>query len=116
MPPVIAEVVAFPELEYDGELLTDRSQIADQLPEHCLTPNGLPFAIDQAAIKQASDAKAMTADFVMVTRSTKPNRHGNIVEIMQNDFGQGMQLEYFQSNPVCLLNHGFGFALPIGAW
>lgn len=58
------------------------------------------------AHRQAVDASAMSADFVILT--DKPNYHGNAHQITESKLGQGMITARHEQNPVVLLEHGFG--------
>jgi hypothetical protein len=104
----------FAALEYEGDVLTDAADIRSRVDQAAVLPTGLIGEHQSLTVIQASDPKDMSATFVIVTRGTKPNRHGNIVEIMPSEYGQGMLLDEYQTNPVVLLDHGFGFPLPIG--
>lgn len=104
----------FPPLKYDGDTLSDRDEILSRMDQSAVLPTGLSYTVDTLAVKQRSDPKNASAEFVIVTRGSAPNRHGNLVEILPNEYGQGMRLDEYASNPVVLLDHGLGFPLPIG--
>lgn len=89
------------------------SQLALDAP-NCLTQSGYPFSACQAAKIEATDPKKMSATFTVVTRQKQPNRHGNMVQIVPGDNGQGMTIEDWSANPVVLFDHGQGLSMPIG--
>ncbi len=78
-----------------------------QLSPECMTRGGDPFTFDEDAVRQAVNEDAMTADFVIVTRSNEVNRHGNKVQIVANENGQGMLTDVFERSGSVLFEHGF---------
>lgn len=64
------------------------------------------YSVTAETNKQAVNASAMSADFVILT--IKVNHHGNAHQIGESNLGKGMLTERHQANPVVLLEHGFG--------
>lgn len=96
-----------------------RDEIMQGLEErdpHCIIPDtGYVIQHFDDAVFQSSDAGAMTADFVIVTRNSKPNRHGNQVQILPGPNGKGIITDSYAKNPVVLYEHGLaGLMLPVG--
>lgn len=89
------------------------SRLASDSPS-CLTQAGYPFSACQAAQIEAKDPKKMSATFTVVTRGKVPNRHGNMVQIVDGPNGRGMTIEDWSANPVVLFDHGMGLSMPIG--
>lgn len=89
------------------------SRLASDSPS-CLTQAGYPFSACQAAQIEAKDPKKMSATFTVVTRGKLPNRHGNMVQIVDGPNGRGMTIEDWSANPVVLFDHGMGLSMPIG--
>lgn len=89
------------------------SRLASDSPS-CLTQAGYPFSACQAAHIEAKDPKKMSATFTVVTRGKVPNRHGNMVQIVDGPNGRGMTIEDWSANPVVLFDHGMGLSMPIG--
>ena len=89
------------------------SRLASDSPS-CLTQAGYPFSACQAAQIEAKDPKKMSATFTVVTRGKMPNRHGNMVQIVDGPNGRGMTIEDWSANPVVLFDHGMGLSMPIG--
>lgn len=82
-----------------------------------VSPAGYVFQRGGSAIVQADSVNAgeMTATFVIVSRESRPNRHGNMVQITESKFGRGLVTDQFEKNPVVLFDHGLsGIALPVG--
>lgn len=89
------------------------SRLASDSPS-CLTQAGYPFSACQAAQIESKDPKKMSATFTVVTRGKVPNRHGNMVQIVDGPNGRGMTIEDWSANPVVLFDHGMGLSMPIG--
>lgn len=89
------------------------SRLALDAPS-CLTQSGYPFSACQAAKIESTDPKKMSATFTVVTRQKVPNRHGNMVQIVESENGRGMTIEDWSANPVVLFDHGQGLSMPIG--
>jgi hypothetical protein len=108
------------ELDQDDvpEFVSDMESIQSDMMSHApdlVIPSGHFCQRDEAAIFQASDAAAMSADFVIVTRPKERNRHGNMLQLIKNKFGNGIITQYYEQNPVVLYDHGLsGETLPIG--
>jgi hypothetical protein len=82
------------------------------LQSECLA-NGLPMVRDYGEF-QGLDVKGMFVDFTIVTRGTQLNRHGNKVQIVENEYGGGLKLDSYASNPVVFFDHALsGLSLPI---
>lgn len=65
--------------------------------------------------RQSVDEARMSADFVIVTRQSGANLHGNKVGIMPSDYGQGMRLDVHRAAPIVLFEHGMGgLNFPVG--
>lgn len=95
-----------------AELMLER--LAADRPE-CLTPMGYPVSVEIGATRQSVDSSRMMATFCVVTRTKDVNRHGNRVQILADDNGEGLQTKEYKTNPVVLFDHGMsGLALPIG--
>jgi hypothetical protein len=105
-------------LEYEGGLWDDGDAIMQSIAEHhpeSITPGGVAVYQASNALVQSSDGNEMSAEFVILTRQSRPNRHGNNHHILPNKFGQGLMAEEFAKNPVVLFEHGFQVPLPIGS-
>lgn len=103
------------ELDHDGERIEGADEILQQLDgSDSLSQAGYPISRDRGAIKQSADSAAMSATFVIVTRTKDPNLHGNQVQIMNGPNGGGLLTENYAANPVVLFDHGCALALPIG--
>jgi hypothetical protein len=94
-------------------LLESTDEILSRLSEDAeATANGYPITrcADSLVVRDAINESAMTADFVIVTRSKDINRNGHRVLISADEEagGQGLVLSNFERNPVVLWNHGFG--------
>jgi len=100
------------------EFVSDMDSIQSDMMSHApdlVLPSGRLCQRDESAIYQASDAGAMSADFVIVTRPKEQNRHGNMLQLIPNKFGKGIVTQYYEQNPVVLYDHGLsGETLPIG--
>jgi hypothetical protein len=79
-----------------------------------LLPTGYPSYRSSETVLQKVSPGEMSATFVILTRQKAPNRHGNIVQIVAGDRGEGLLLEHYQLNPIILFDHGINMALPIG--
>lgn len=104
------------DVEYDGEPLDDPEAIMQAVRDNqypLAGENGYPVYNDSGAIVQRVDASRMSADFVILTRSKRTNRHGAKVRITPGGGGQGMLTENFERNPIVLFGHGLA-GLPFG--
>ncbi len=105
------------ELAYTGEPLAGdvlTQAITDGCPD-VLLPGGYCAQRSAAAIIQSKDGNAMSATFVIVSRSKQVNRNGNQLQLLATDQGKGPVTDYFAQNPVVLYDHGFsGISLPVG--
>lgn len=100
----------------EPELITDPELIYSELEAHCpdvLTQSGLVMNLGQTCVLQGASESDMSANFIIVTRSKDINRNGNQVQITPGKNGQGLDLTYYQQNPLVLWDHGLGFNLPI---
>lgn len=79
-----------------------------------LLPSGYPSYRSSETVLQKVSPGDMSASFVILTRQKAPNRHGNIVQIVPGDRGDGLLLDHYQLNPVVLFDHGLQMSLPIG--
>ncbi|QDV49541.1 hypothetical protein [Gimesia fumaroli] len=113
-----AATVIEDDLDQEAEFVSDLESIQSDMMSHApelVSPSGHYFQRDQAAVCQASDGGAMTADFVIVTRPNEQNRQGNMLQLTKNKYGNGIVTDYYEQNPVVLYDHGFsGITLPVG--
>ena len=99
-------------LENTDAILAQLAASDDQLP---LSASGYPCAQFDGAVRQSVDESRMSADFIIVTNTGKPNRNGSIVQLTEADGFKGMDTTAFEkSNPIVLFDHGIEFMLPIG--
>lgn len=107
-------------LTYDGTRIDDPDALLQELQAnspHCLSPAGYAVGGDLDAVveRQSIDRGAMKATFTIVTRTKDVNRHGNRVQILPDDNGEGLQVDDYKTNPTVLFDHGLsGIVLPIG--
>lgn len=96
---------------HNGEIM----ELINQNCPDIVLPGGHLCQRNSAAIMQSIDNGAMSATFAIVTRTKQPNRYGNQLQLMPNEFGKGPQTQYYKQNPVVLYDHGMsGLTLPIG--
>ena len=79
-----------------------------------LLPSGYPSHRSPDTVLQKVSPSDMSASFVILTRQKAPNRHGNVVQIVPGERGEGLKLDHYRNNPVVLFDHGLNMALPIG--
>ena len=58
------------------------------------------------ATKESTDTKAMSAKYIIVTRSKQLNLYGNRVQITKGPKGNGLDTSYHERAPVVRLEHG----------
>ena len=95
-------------LEDQGEIL---DLVARTTPED-MTHAGYVRQSTVDAVVQKVDPSKMEATFVIVTRQSRPNLHGNKVQITPAGKGKGLVTEVHQKCPIVLFEHGV-FPFPI---
>jgi hypothetical protein len=114
----VVEVAEEPGIEYTGQLIEDQETISRHAleldPDVFIAPGIARHAAAQAMVESKDDT-AMSATFAIVTRGKDPNRYNRFIQIVENEYGKGLRIDEYESNPIVLYDHGFGgMTLPIG--